>query len=146
MRMADCHKDKKHHSKGLCQSCYFSRANKIRLDNPEFRQKQRDRSKQWRKDNPERAYLTDFKKHLIRNYGITYIQYESMLKNQNNVCKICKNPESLKLRKRINKLAVDHCHKTGKIRGLLCFKCNVSLARIEFAGIKSFLDYLNEEV
>jgi len=55
--------------------------------------------------------------------------YEEMLQKQNNVCAICNNPESMKSNNKDGpkKLAVDHCHNTGMIRGLLCHKCNVSL-------------------
>jgi len=57
-----------------------------------------------------------------RRYGITLEQYNQMLENQNNVCKICKQSCSSGRR-----LAVDHCHTTGKIRGLLCGNCNKAL-------------------
>jgi len=55
-----------------------------------------------------------------RRYGITLDDYNEMLKKQSNKCKICKiSPDNLK-----RKLCIDHCHETGKIRGLLCDKCN----------------------
>lgn len=50
-----------------------------------------------------------------RTYGITFEQYESLCKAQNSNCKICGKKK---------KLVVDHDHKTGKIRGLLCRRCN----------------------
>lgn len=57
---------------------------------------------------------------LIERYRITLNDYNIMLVNQNYCCKIC-----LKHRSQFKKaLHVDHCHTTGKIRGLLCFKCN----------------------
>lgn len=59
-------------------------------------------------------------------YGITQDQYDQMLKDQNGTCAICGQPETIvdtKTNKIIN-LAVDHCHTTGKIRGLLCSTCN----------------------
>ena len=62
---------------------------------------------------------------------------------QDGLCKICGNPEELDRR-----LAVDHSHETGKVRGLLCFKCNVILGHIESTGIAMIakvLDYLDEE-
>lgn len=59
-------------------------------------------------------------KKLILRYGITMIQYLEMLKSQDNKCKIC-NRTDVQTGK---KLAVDHCHETGRIRGLLCSKCN----------------------
>lgn len=63
---------------------------------------------------------------LKANYGITKNQYDSMLKEQNGVCKICKLPEQCIHHKtnKIKNLSIDHCHKTHKIRGLLCNRCN----------------------
>ncbi len=58
--------------------------------------------------------------HLKRMYGLTYEQYEEILIKQEYRCAICKiHQNELKY-----KLAVDHNHKTGKIRGLLCSRCN----------------------
>jgi len=68
---------------------------------------------------------------LRRKYGITVAQYELILKSQNGVCVICKQPETIKYRNKIRRLAVDHNHTTGKIRGLLCFYCNTLLAHVE---------------
>ena len=63
---------------------------------------------------------------LKRKYGITLDIYNEMLKNQNNVCKLCKQ-----LCKSGKVLAVDHCHRTDQVRGLLCANCNTNLGRIE---------------
>lgn len=81
----------------------------------------------WRKPEKERA------SNLKKTYGITLDQYNLMLQEQNYVCKICKNPETLMRRGKIPPLSVDHCHKSEekgiiKIRGLLCRKCNSALA------------------
>lgn len=63
--------------------------------------------------------------HLKRKYGITISVYKELFQNQGGLCAICKKPENNK------DLAVDHCHKTKKVRGLLCFKCNASLGKFE---------------
>lgn len=60
--------------------------------------------------------------NLKKRYGMTIDEYKKMLKDQDNVCKICKKPCLIK-----KKLSVDHCHKSGKIRGLLCSNCNAAL-------------------
>jgi hypothetical protein len=59
-------------------------------------------------------------------YGITAEDYLNILETQGNVCAICKNKETAidKHSKRVKNLAVDHNHKTGKVRGLLCSACN----------------------
>jgi hypothetical protein len=54
-------------------------------------------------------------------YGLTLDQYDAMLKKQNGVCAICKKPET---RSKKNNMCIDHNHKTGKVRSLLCDKCN----------------------
>lgn len=58
---------------------------------------------------------------LRRDYGITATDYYRMFKNQGGVCCICG------LESHNRKLAVDHNHTTGKVRGLLCQKCNLRL-------------------
>ena len=56
--------------------------------------------------------------HLKHLYGITAEEYAQMLEQQQGVCAICNRPPGKR------RLHVDHCHKTGKIRGLLCLRCN----------------------
>lgn len=61
---------------------------------------------------------------LLKSYGISTEDFEKLLTTQNNCCGICGiNQDSLKTNKK-KYLCVDHCHTTGKIRGLLCDKCN----------------------
>jgi hypothetical protein len=55
------------------------------------------------------------------NFGITLEEYDALFDSQDGKCAICLLPPSGR------QLAVDHDHKTGKIRGLLCTKCNVAL-------------------
>lgn len=81
---------------------------------PFYRQRRLDEHKQWRKDNPG----WHRRSHLRRLYGMTPEQYEVMFSNQKGLCAICGNSQPNQL------LSVDHCHSTGKIRGLLCRNCN----------------------
>lgn len=75
--------------------------------------------KQWRRDN-EHRYYRKYGSALFRKLGITPADYYILAERQLWACKICSRiPE--------NKLHVDHCHETGKIRGLLCGGCNVGL-------------------
>ena len=65
---------------------------------------------------------------LVWKYGITEDQYNSMLVEQEGVCIICGQKETKKSRTgNIVALHVDHDHSTGKVRGLLCHKCNTIL-------------------
>ncbi len=52
-----------------------------------------------------------------------FLEYEKLLKTQNNACIICGNTKSIKTKS----LVVDHCHNTGKVRGILCDVCNLGL-------------------
>jgi hypothetical protein len=89
------------------------------------------------------TWLTDRKKHFKKKYGITVEQYNQMLDEQNHVCKICKQ-----VCKSGKRLAVDHCHETGLVRGLLCAKCNTNLGRIEdyLRNPDSWDSYLNSSL
>lgn len=63
--------------------------------------------------------------NLVRFYGITLAERDAMETSQKGLCASCGNPPSGK--GHTAKLFVDHCHTTGKVRGLLCHPCNVAL-------------------
>ena len=69
------------------------------------------------------------RRKLRKKYGITLEDYDQMLKNQDYKCKICGTTETRN--KSTEYLVVDHCHKSKKVRGLLCDYCNVGLGRFE---------------
>jgi hypothetical protein len=76
-----------------------------------------------------------------RRYGITMVQYEQALEWQGGRCAICLN------RPRSRKLAVDHDHKTGAVRGLLCSRCNhrmLGAAREDPEVLRRAADYLED--
>lgn len=80
--------------------------------------------------------------NLKSQYGITLDQWNQMFINQNGCCAICAIPQ-MEL-KRV--LSVDHNHKTGKVRGLLCGNCNHALGQTKenIDIIEGLIDYLNE--
>ena len=65
-------------------------------------------------------------RHLLRKYAITSVEYDRLLKAQGGVCAICKLPPEIahKGNTRSCLLGVDHCHTTGRVRSLLCVRCN----------------------
>lgn len=67
-------------------------------------------------------------RYLARNYGVTLDWYEKEYKKQAGLCAIC-NEEGFLMdpTRHKTKLVVDHCHATGKVRGLLCHNCNRAL-------------------
>lgn len=93
----------------------------LKLRNIKYKKYNSDVYKKWYKSNPDRN--KNYK--LVANYGITLDQYNELLKQQNFKCKICDNSKSNS--KLSTKLFVDHCHISGKIRGLLCDSCNKGL-------------------
>jgi hypothetical protein len=76
-------------------------------------------------------------------YGMTLLQYESMLAGQGGVCKICKTDQP---GGQWNVFAVDHDHATGAVRGLLCAKCNAALGALndDIGLFLKAIDYLVE--
>jgi hypothetical protein len=67
---------------------------------------------------------------LQRYYGMTITQYAELFRAQDGKCAICHQPEmSIDKRGNIKNLAVDHCHKTGSVRELLCYSCNSMLGQ-----------------
>jgi hypothetical protein len=76
-------------------------------------------------------------------YGLSQEQYAAMLVRQNSSCKICKTHEN-NLKRR---LFVDHCHETGKVRGLLCQYCNTMLgnAKDNVLVLQSAINYLSNK-
>jgi hypothetical protein len=98
-----------------CKDCDKVRSNKWKSEN---KSRKRETNKAWYLRNKEKVHNVGMSK-----YGITTADYDAILKAQNNCCKICNSHES----KFTKKLAVDHCHSTGEIRGLLCTYCNRGL-------------------
>lgn len=95
----------------------------------EERENHRIYANRWRREKSQSDPDFEFKRSLKRHYGITINQYFEMHEKQNGVCAICEQPETSvdKNSKKVRKLAVDHCHTTGKIRGLLCGSCNKAI-------------------
>lgn len=79
-----------------------------------------------------------------RRYGINQSDYEKILKSQDGKCAICEknNIDSEEVRR----LSIDHCHETGKIRGLLCSNCNFAIGLMEDDPVilKRAINYLEK--
>jgi hypothetical protein len=91
-------------------------------DTAEERKKKNEYLATWRAKNAERLKESSRVKHLKRKFNLTLEEYNSMSDSQNGLCAICQQ----KCETEMN-LAVDHCHTTGKIRGLLCKNCNTAI-------------------
>ena len=98
----------------------------------------------WREANPERWALTRAKCALnarCKKYGITADDYHAMLSQQGNTCAICRcdSPGTN------HDWHIDHDHRTGKVRGLLCHHCNTALGHVrdDLSTLNAMTDYLN---
>lgn len=94
----------------------------------------------WRKQNPDRVRDSEYKKR----FGISYDVVKAKLEEQSHLCAICKQPESAQHNGKVRNLALDHCHTTGKIRGMLCTNCNTVLgnAKDNTDVLRSAINYL----
>jgi len=101
---------------------------------------------QWHKKaraaNPE--YYSN--QYLKKRYGVTFEWYQKTLAEQNNVCAICAKPETTQIRNKTIAMPVDHCHTTGKVRGLLCTQCNRALGLFgdDPATLQAAIGYLEK--
>lgn len=116
-----------------------------------YRDKNRARLKeQWRQEKrdfyrTDKGFLVSRSWYLRKQFGITLEQYDEMHKSQGGVCSICAKPEVEMRGMKVKHLAVDHCHRTGKIRGLLCQRCNKMLgySRDNPRVLLAAVEYLN---
>ncbi len=124
----------------VCRDCYNAKKRLWRQNNPEAtrkyqqqwlsvpenKQRKLDKRKEnWQQLSPDEKKRISLRDHLRTTFGLTLEQYDLMLQLQNGVCAIC-GVAPIKMR-----LFVDHCHKTGTIRGLLCTNCNTGLNQAE---------------
>jgi hypothetical protein len=96
----------------------------------------REKAKAWRLANPDRvlAYRKENRRDIYltesaRRYGITREQYAAMLEKQRDACATC--ALTFDWGDKQTKPHIDHCHATGKVRGLLCNRCNTMLGLVK---------------
>lgn len=116
-------------ARGRCKACYDKW---LKQTNPKYYAAQKANTRGWAKRNPEKARQyahkhrhkdpTFSRKKTLARYGMTPEDYARLLLAQNNGCAICGKPPGKKA------LHIDHSHRTGKVRGLLCFRCNYGLS------------------
>ena len=120
-------------------------------------EKHKEKRKEYYKKHPEKLKESqqkyrarpDIKKidrgYNLKKYGITLEEYDLLLEMQKGVCAICgKLPDETNTNNKY--LHVDHCHDTGKIRGLLCNPCNMALGLFKDNPlfVRKAADYLEQ--
>jgi hypothetical protein len=96
-----------------------------------------------KKQNDSRAqYRREW--HRKKKYGVTGEEVIDMMRKQKNMCPICRKKLATKLHKGRFNSHVDHSHKTGKVRGILCFHCNTGLGHFgdSTKNLKAAIKYL----
>ena len=101
----------------------------------ENRERELVRVRDWQVANPERVRatmdrfvaagkrtLSNRKSHLKRKYGLTLEGFDELLASQGDGCAICGKPDPDN---------VDHDHETGRVRGILCWNCNIAIGQLE---------------
>lgn len=115
--------------------------------NPGAQEHLRECQKVWKRkwkarpENIVRHYMAMKRFHLKRGYGMTLEQYYLMLETQGYKCLLCGQIHEEVSRKRLN---VDHCHRTGRVRGLLCSNCNNIIGKADdnIDLLKKAIEYL----
>ena len=105
---------------------------------------QREYLKKWRASNKERIRFLG-RRQMLRRYGLTIEEFDSLLDAQGGVCAICRSPETYLLASgKDSRLSVDHCHETGVVRGLLCRSCNLVLGHLgdDVKLLEAAIEYL----
>lgn len=130
--LIDFHTVNKHTEKrrSICKLCH----------NAMYRNNYKNNSKKYREYTNSKPYRSELRRKAnLKKFGLTIQQYEEMLQQQNSVCAIC--AEKCISGKR---LAVDHCHETGKVRQLLCRRCNQSMGKFNDDPVllQKVVDYL----
>lgn len=139
---AACHPERPKYRRDLCSSCY----DRARYWQNAERRREQKRAERARNPEQVRARdreqrrkelaggLTEFPRYLRRRYGLTPEAYYALLRAQGGTCKSCGEHMAAPV--------IDHCHRTGLVRALLCQGCNVCVGSIEAPRFDACLRYV----
>ena len=139
--VARCHPERKHRTLGLCAPCYhaeYKRSNpeKVKARALRYYQAHKEEIQEQRKRLPPGAQR---EWQLFHKYGLRLPDYVSLLETQNGACAICGEE--------LRQPQIDHVHGTSRVRGLLCWHCNVGLGhfRDDATRLIAAADYLSKD-
>ena len=88
-----------------------------------------------RKTKSNRTNICGVSDHTYYKYNLTCVQRDQMLLDQDRICPLCLKEDLLFTGNRGEMTGkgahIDHCHKTGKVRGILCVQCNMLLGKLK---------------
>lgn len=146
-RFYEAHQDReKERSRNYYHANKEARAEYQKKWRAKNRDKVNEQRRLWELNNPEKAQEYRSRQTLksrCKRRGISVEQYHAMLTAQGGVCKICKTSDT---GTRAD-WHIDHCHATGRVRGLLCHHCNTALGHVEdrVEVLKAMIAYLKGE-
>lgn len=127
------------HPRSDCKQCAKAKRRAEYASNPVKRERAKKNAANWQKKNPERnAEIRRRNKHKyrVREYGIDFDRWTEMLVEQSGRCAVCLSP--------MLNPCVDHCHATGRVRGLLCKDCNTGIGHLkdDIERLRAAIEYL----
>ncbi len=127
-------KNSKDGKRANCKACKNKKTYSWRSRNAD---KYNKSMREYQAANPLRRDDCDLK----RKYGVSRKWFEETLQSQNNTCAVCKKPNASQKRR----LAVDHHHQSGTVRGILCYNCNRLLHAFDNIDLfKNIINYLKK--
>ena len=127
-----------------CKKCDSERKTAYAEADPEkYRATRRRYMKEYRRRNPAKMAEQDRRTDLKRKFGLTVQEFDEMLAAQGGVCRLCRRERA---DSRGYRLHVDHCHDTGRVRGLLCGACNMGIGQLQHDPVLLLhaIEYLKE--
>lgn len=128
---------------GACSECMKRYSLEYR-NRPGKRGLYNERSKVWRKAHPEQVSRTNRRNQLRILYGLTVEAYTAMLQVQFYKCAACGDKFDMEAKQKTPH--IDHNHKTGEVRALLCGHCNAALGNVHESvdKLKALIAYLEQ--
>lgn len=147
----------KGYRRGCCRKCEAARVRAYYATNASYREKTKANSIKQAKAHPERAAVYQRRADLKSRFGLTMEQFDQLFVDQGSRCALCgdtshgrkhNNGKTPRLNGGLSSnWPVDHCHKDGRVRGILCHKCNTRLgsyeALVDQIGEAKLLEYLS---
>ena len=123
-----------------CNNMFIPNANSQKFCNVKCRSSSWKKKEHWKLPSSKLSN----RKSRLNTFGLSLNDYQDMLEKQGGTCAICGSPETQLRYGTLSRLAVDHCHITGTVRGLLCSKCNLGLGKFKdnWVLVENAMEYL----